>query len=238
MQRRRALARWFDPVRFDADPAGGSGAGTGTGGTGSAGGAGTGSDPGTGGGAGGTGGAGDGGKGGEAKTFRQEDVDRIVADRLKRQKEQFGDVEELRRKAADWDKAQAESQSELEKANARAAKAEEDRLRFETTANERLIRGEVKGEAGAMGFVDPEAAYLLLDRSEVAIGDAGEVTGVKEALEALAKAKPYLVKATTPTGSADGGARTGGGAKDFRTATSAEFGAESAKYGLRPRIRG
>lgn len=43
-------------------------------------------------------------------------------------------------------------------------------------------------------WVDAEAALRLVDLSEVEIKDDGTVKGLKEALEALAKAKPYLVK--------------------------------------------
>ena len=63
----------------------------------------------------------------------------------------------------------------------------------ETRANERLVRAEVKTLAVSMQIIDPDAAYLLIDKAGVKITDAGEVEGAKEALEALVKAKPYLV---------------------------------------------
>jgi len=40
---------------------------------------------------------------------------------------------------------------------------------------------------------DPEAALALADLSNVVIGEDGKVTGLKEALEALAKSKPFLL---------------------------------------------
>jgi hypothetical protein len=63
----------------------------------------------------------------------------------------------------------------------------------ETRANERLVKAEVKTLAVSMQIIDPDAAFLLIDRTNVKITDAGEVEGAKEALEALVKAKPYLV---------------------------------------------
>lgn len=60
-------------------------------------------------------------------------------------------------------------------------------------ANQRLIRAEVKVAAAALGIVDPDAALALADLSKVQVADDGTVSGVKEALEALAKAKPYLI---------------------------------------------
>lgn len=40
---------------------------------------------------------------------------------------------------------------------------------------------------------DPEAALALADLSNVVIGEDGKVTGLKEALEALSKSKPFLL---------------------------------------------
>lgn len=72
-------------------------------------------------------------------------------------------------------------------------------------ANERLLRAAVLAEAAKLAFVDPSDAWRMLDRDGLAVGDDGEVTGAAEALKALVKAKPYLVKAATaPAASIDG----------------------------------
>jgi hypothetical protein len=51
---------------------------------------------------------------------------------------------------------------------------------------------------------NPQAALQLADRTGITVGDDGKVTGLKEALEAVAKAHPYLLKpkaeGTTETG--------------------------------------
>lgn len=60
------------------------------------------------------------------------------------------------------------------------------------TANERLIKAEVKATAAELGIVDADAAYALMAKDGVKIDDAGNVSGVKEALTALVEAKPYL----------------------------------------------
>jgi len=59
-------------------------------------------------------------------------------------------------------------------------------------AKQFLVRAEVKVLAKDLGIVDSDAAMLLADLSKVQVADDGKVTGVKEALEALVKAKPYL----------------------------------------------
>lgn len=53
----------------------------------------------------------------------------------------------------------------------------------------------------------PASALQLLDRSKITVDSEGKVSGMKDALEALAKAHPYLLK-PTPAGDGDGGTGT------------------------------
>ena len=55
-----------------------------------------------------------------------------------------------------------------------------------------MIASEVKIRASAMGVIDPDAAYLLLDRSNVHYDAEAGVSGVDDALAGLLEAKPYL----------------------------------------------
>ena len=80
-------------------------------------------------------------------------------------------------------------------------------------ANDRLIAAEIRETGARIGLIDPEAAFTLMDKSGVKVGEDGSVVGVKEALEALTAAKPYLVKtaaASAGTGSTGNFPRTGG----------------------------
>lgn len=95
-------------------------------------------------------------------------------------------------------------EQQLAEANAKAQEAEKK-------ANERLVRAEVKALAVSMQIIDPDAAYLLIDKSGVKITDTGEVEGAKEALEALVKAKPYLVGKGGSGGSVGSGSNPGPG---------------------------
>lgn len=71
-------------------------------------------------------------------------------------------------------------------------------------ANERLVSAEIRVQASALGFVDADDAIRLLSRDSVKVNDKGEVTGVKEALEALATAKPHLIRQTGAWGARQG----------------------------------
>ena len=76
-------------------------------------------------------------------------------------------------------------------------------------ANDRLIAAEVKTVSLELKIVDVDAALALMDKSKIKVNDKGEVTGVKEALEALTKAKPYLVGKQQQSGGAWGDKQVG-----------------------------
>ena len=80
-------------------------------------------------------------------------------------------------------------------------------------ADNRLISAEVRAVGTELNIIDIDAAFMLMDKSGVKVGEDGSVTGVKEALEALTTAKPYLLRAApTPSGTGSTGnfPRTGG----------------------------
>ncbi len=72
------------------------------------------------------------------------------------------------------------------------------------TADNRLISAEVRAVSADLNIIDIDAAFALMDKSGVKVGDDGSVTGVKEALEALATARPWLVKQAAPSPSGTG----------------------------------
>ncbi|MGG4288365.1 hypothetical protein ABEW81_11265 [Priestia megaterium] len=65
-------------------------------------------------------------------------------------------------------------------------------------ANDKLIRAELKYVGSELGLVDVDVTYLLLDKDSLSVGDDGSVEGMKEALEQVIAAKPYLVKNAEP----------------------------------------
>jgi len=70
----------------------------------------------------------------------------------------------------------------------------------ENRANEKLMRAKIEIESSKLGIIDPELAYLAMDKSGVKVKDDGSVDGVKEALEALLKSKPHLKGSVKPIG--------------------------------------
>ncbi len=82
--------------------------------------------------------------------------------------------------------------SETERLTAQLADANARTTDLESKSQTALIRTAVEREAAKLGAVDPEVVYALIDRSDVKLTDAGDVTGADKAVKALLDAKPYL----------------------------------------------
>ncbi|MEK4328921.1 scaffolding protein [Paenibacillus sp. FSL R7-0312] len=161
------------------------------------------------GGAGGEGGAGAAGDKGGDKTFTQAELDAAVQKRVSRA-EKAGQVALAKELGYDSVEAMQAALKPKDKDKAGDGKldpAEVDRLvedkikAREKEQNDktfkRLLNAEVKVLANELGFADWEDAAALSDLTAVKENDKGELEGVKEALEALAKKKPHLLKAKT-----------------------------------------
>lgn len=102
------------------------------------------------------------------RTYSQADVDRMIGERLARQKAQFGDVDGLKAKAAKLDEIEAKNKTELDKATERATAAEARA----TAAELRLIRQEV---AAAKGLPASMAQRLTGSTKEELEADAAQL---------------------------------------------------------------
>lgn len=141
------------------------------------------------------------------KTFSQADVDRIVTDRLNRQKAQFGDYDELKAKAARLAELETANQTETEKLQTQAQEAarradEADRARQDALerARRQQLQSAVVAEAHRQGARDGEDVFALIDTTKFAVGDDGEysttadgrIAGVEETVKGLLDGKTYL----------------------------------------------
>lgn len=152
----------------------------------------------------------------ESRTFSPDDVERIVRERLARDRKDRpsdDELKKLRERAAKLDEIEAANQSELERAQ---KEAEDLRKEIETeraARNEASLRATVVAEAAKKNVVDPDAALALIDRTTLEFDDSGAPSNVPDVLDALLTARPYLVAQPETRGSADQGARTGGAAQ-------------------------
>lgn len=157
----------------------------------------------------------------DARTFTQQDVDRIVQDRLARVKGQPpADYDDLKAAAARLAEIEESNKTELEKAVARAEAAEQEREQIRAEAYETRLNAAIIAEAAKPDrkVVDTDTVIALLDRNALDLDDNGYPTNIAEAMDSLLKAKPFLVASGGARGNADQGARTSGGIKQVTEA--------------------
>lgn len=104
----------------------------------------------------------------EGKTFDQADVDRIVQDRLAKEKAKVADYDELKAKAEELDKLKASSQSDLEKLTEQIDGLKKSQAETE----QRALRAEV---ATAKGLTAAQAKRLAGSSREELEADADEI---------------------------------------------------------------
>jgi hypothetical protein len=163
---------------------------------------------------------------GDGKTFTQADLDRVVNDRLNRQRGQYADYDQIKSELAELTSANA---SDMEKAV--AAARNEGRAEVQQAANIRLIQAEARALAAEARFRNPALAITTLDLSGIKVSDDGAVdaAAIKQLLADRATSDPYLVDdgkpATAPAGQAGIGA--GGNPRtDFDPAAPADGATE------------
>lgn len=134
------------------------------------------------------------------KTFTQSEVDAIIGDRLKRERQKYADYDELKTKAAAYDEAEEASKSELQKAveerdalRARIDKLEADKAHADAVAKAASEHG-VDAELLARMTGDVEENAVFLKQQMAAqprygqVPDFGEVnppTITRESIESV-----------------------------------------------------
>ena len=123
---------------------------------------------------------------------QQAQINKMMAQPKRATRPQFADYSDLKTRAARADELEQEKLTDTEKMEARAVEAERKVADAQQQIASAMIASEVKIRASAMGIVDPDAAFLLLDRTNVRYDADGGVSGVDDALTNLIEAKPYL----------------------------------------------
>ncbi|MFC6885298.1 hypothetical protein [Actinomadura yumaensis] len=176
----------------DGPDNGGTGGGAGEGGAGT--GSGTGPDGGTG---------KDGGDAGD-KTFTQSDVDRIIRERLDRERGKYGDYEELKGKAAELDTLKEANATEQEKAVNQARKDTEAAVRGQLEPRINRI------EAALKHGLPAELGAKVLSAAKRLVGDT--IEQLEDDAKEFFAASPITTGATGTGGNGGGG---GGGGKSL-----------------------
>jgi hypothetical protein len=130
--------------------------------------------------------------GGGTSTFNppasQDEFDRMVGDRLARERQKFADYDDLKAKAAKFDEVDAASKTELQRLQDAVAERDSKLADLPRQVRAQAIR--FASKASQAGFLDPEDALTFL-ANDVDLADDAEV---KAALDDLAERKPHLVR--------------------------------------------
>lgn len=146
--------------------------------------------------------------GATSKMLSQEEVNRIVEERLARERQKYADYEELRKAKAELDRIRQSQMSETERLQALASEKERQAILLETQLAQLAVRADFVEKALGAGVTDIRLAYLAA-QAEGLLGAYDPEKGVSEHNFAeLKKRYPHLFRPSTP-GSAEGGA--GGG---------------------------
>ena len=144
------------------------------------------------------------------RTFTQAEVDRILKERLDRERQaakkktadQYGDYDQLKAKAAKLQELEDAAKSDEEKRaekysalEAQMAEMQSQNARLAADREQALVRAAVVSAATRLEFIDPDDAWRYVDMTAIAV-EADKVTGVEEALKAVAEAKDYLLRKT------------------------------------------
>lgn len=112
----------------------------------------------------------------------------------------------LRELEAELRRRQEQELSEVERLRIRVEEAERAKLELERRLQEVALRSAVVERASQFGIIDPDAAYRLLDLARVEFDDDGRPTNLDTLLRELVRKRPYLagqgasgVTATNPS---------------------------------------
>jgi len=141
-----------------------------------------------------------------SKTFSQDEINRIIEERLGRERQKYADYDSIK---AELTKIKQSQMSDVEKLTQAASEHERRAIAAESRIAQTEIKADFVEKAVAAGVVDIRLAYLAA-QAEGLLGAYDPDKGVgKHNFEELKKRYPHLFRATTG-GSADAGAGVGG----------------------------
>jgi hypothetical protein len=123
----------------------------------------------------------------------QADLDRIISDRLARERSKYADYDALREKAQYWDQIEQASKTEYEKAQEEVSRWQSEAETWRTKA----VTSRVETLAAA-DFADPSDALAAISEPAKYLGAGGEIdeAAIKADLAAVLERKPHWRRAS------------------------------------------
>lgn len=127
----------------------------------------------------------------EAKTFTQDELNAIVADRLAREKAKYEGFEEIKAKAEKYDSLEEANKSELQKASEKVASLEAQLDSMKKSEEVRAIRDKVSANTGVpVNLLTGDTEEACVEQANAikeyatpnypSVKDAGEVKGTSK----------------------------------------------------------
>lgn len=135
----------------------------------------------------------------DSKTYTQEELNKMFSDRARQaensllKKLGFEKPEDLQSALSRLKTIDDGQKSELQKTQDELNQLKRSNTELITKQKDLITQHEVTLEADKLGIVDPDAAYRLLDLSQLKYGEDDKPNNVEEVLKGLIKSKPYLV---------------------------------------------
>lgn len=168
----------------------------------------------------------------QVETFTQQQVDAIIGQRLIREREKYGDYDQLQEQAEKWQQAEAARLTELERLQARVKTADSEKQQALQRAEQHLVRAAFMAAAAAVGAAHPEDAYSLADKVGIKVAEDGKVTGATEAVEQLVRGERLVMRGKPNAAKLNGGAGSGKRLDSKHTDPTAEQLAAAQKMRL------
>lgn len=142
------------------------------------------------------------------RQFTQSDIERIAGRARAAERAKYADYDELKVRAEKADELERANMTEAQRKETMIAELQRKTIDAETKIAEMAINSDIRVRASQRGFVDPNDAVALINRSGIGYSDSTGVSGVADALAALMSAKAHLLtpNSHTPNINAHGGA--------------------------------
>lgn len=127
------------------------------------------------------------------KTFTQDDLDRLIDDRLKRERKKYADYSDLKKAATELEALKEAELSESERLQKQLVEMTEQLNKSTELTIQTQRQNAILQEASKLNFFDPGEAYALLRDSGDIVITEGQVIGADDAVRKLAESKPHLI---------------------------------------------
>lgn len=129
------------------------------------------------------------------RTFTQEDVNRLIQQRLADERKKFADYDKLKTRVQEIEEA---SKTEEQKRLERIQVLEAENQKLQQTYRQTRIESAIVAAASEIGL-DAKAAQRLADMDSLQFDDNGNPTNAADVVRAVAEAWPGLVKQRVPS---------------------------------------